>query len=197
MKDSLKIAVDFTSKIKKIKGIIQIVLFGSVSRGEDTARSDVDIAVVYDNVDKFELSKEINKHKHERIQTTLISIDDLPKETELTGALSGEGIILYGKPIEIKADKLKLNPKILISYSLANLPQTEKVKLNRALYGSVSKSHSQSKTYKTVTKGLASEPGIEKVNKGTLMVNRKKATKVINLLKRFNAELKETAVWTY
>lgn len=197
MKENLKIAVDFAEKIRDIEGILQIVLFGSVSRVEDKANSDIDVAVVFDKADKFELSKEINKYKHERIQVTLINIKDLPKETELTGALSGEGLLLYGQPIKISANKIELKPRILISYSLSSLPQTEKVKLNRALYGSISKSEFKGKKYKTETKGIVNEPGIIKINKGVLLVDRRKAVKIINSLKRFGAEVKEIVVWSY
>lgn len=197
MKENLKIATDFTEKVRKIKGVLQIVLFGSVSRGEDNARSDIDIAIIFDNVNKFDLSREINKYKHERIQLTLIELKDLPNETEMAGALSGEGLVLYGSPFSIKLNKIDLKPKILIAYSLQNLPQTEKVKLNRALYGSISKSEFRGKKYKTETKGLTNELGIDKVGRGVLLVNRNKSTKVINLLKRFKAEVKEIAVWTY
>lgn len=197
MKENLKIAIDFVEKIKRIKGILQIILFGSVARGEDKANSDIDIAIIFNKVDKFDLSKEINKFKHERIQITLVNSKDLPKETELTGALSGEGLILYGHPIKIKIDKIGLKPKILISYSLNNLPQTEKVKLNRALYGSISRSEYKGKKYKTETKGLINEPGIDKINKSVLLVDRRKSTKIINLLKRFKTEVREIVVWTY
>jgi len=197
MKENLTIAVDFAEKVKKIKGVLQILLFGSVSTGEDTARSDIDIGVIFDDVDKFKLAKEINKFKHEKIQLTLIELKDLPKETELTGALSGEGLLLYGRPIHIESNKMELRPRILISYSLSNLPQTEKVKLNRALYGSISKSEFEGEKYKTETKGLTNEPGIDKINKGVILVDRNKSTKVINVLKRFKAEVKEVAVWAY
>lgn len=197
MKENLTIAIDFADKIKKIKGVLQIILFGSVARGEDNARSDVDIAVVFDNVDKFELAREINKDKHERIQLTLVRLKELANETELTGVLSGEGLILYGRPIKIKVNKIGLQPKVLVNYSLRSLPQTEKVKVNRALYGSISKSEFKGKKYKTETKGLANEPGIDKINKGVLLVDRNKSTKVINVLKRFKAEVKEIVVWTY
>lgn len=197
MKENLEIAFDFAKKINKIKGILQIVLFGSVSRGEDTAHSDIDIAVVFDNIDKFELSKEINKYKHEKIQLTLIGLKDLAKETELTGALSGEGLLLYGRPIHIDAKKIRLKPRVLISYSLYNLPQTEKVKLNRALHGSISHSEFRGNRYITKTKGLISEAGIDKINKGVFLVDRNKSTKIINVIKRFKAEVKEIVVWTY
>ena len=62
------------------------------------------------------------------------------------------------------------------------MPQTEKVKVNRALYGSISKSKKFGKEYKTETKGLVNEPGIEKISKGVLSVKREKAPKVVNTL---------------
>ena len=105
--------------------------------------------------------------------------------------------MLYGQPIKLKTEKTELKAKILINYSLSKLTQTNKVKVNRALYGSVSKSEFKGKKYKTETKGLASEPGIEKINKGVLLVDRNKATKITNMLKRFGVEFKEIPLWTY
>lgn len=197
MKENLQIAVNFAEKIKNIKGVVQIILFGSVATGEDNERSDIDIAVIHNIKEKFKITKEVNKFKPEKVQTTLLNLKDLPKETELVGALSGEGILLYGNPIIIRENKLDLNAKILLPYSLKNLKQTDKVKLNRALYGSISRVIKSNKEYKTVTKGLVKEPGIEKINDGVLLVDRKKSMKLINLFKRFNVEFKEIAVWTY
>lgn len=197
MKENYKIAVEFTEKIKQIKGILQVILFGSVSRGEDTFRSDIDIAIVHERNDAMELRKELNKNLNPKIQLTLLNLKNLPKETELVGALSGEGLLLYGKPFVLQANKLDLIPKILITYSLKSLFQTDKVKIIRALYGSTSKSESKGKTYITQTKGLVSEIGITKINNGVLIADRKKATKIINLFKRFNVDYKEMVVWTY
>jgi len=197
MKESLKIAIDFAEKIKETKGVVQIILFGSVARGEDKANSDIDIAIVHEGRDKFELMKEINRLKDEKIQATFLDIRELPNETELTGALSGEGILLYGQPIKIKTGKTELKAKILISYSLSKLAQTTKVKVNRALYGSVSKSEFKGKKYITATKGMINEPGIEKINKGTLLVDRSKSVKIVNMLKRFGVDFREIPVWTY
>ena len=196
MKKNIKIATQFAGRIKKAKGIIQIILFGSVATGEDTESSDIDIAVVYRG-DKFSIMGEVNRNKPEKIQTTFISIDGLYKETELIGALAGDGILLYGKPMVIKEKGMDLTESVLVSYSLAKLKQSEKVKLNRAIYGSSSKSHKNGKVYITRVKGLASEPGIEKVNDGVLLIQRRKARKVINVLRRFGVEFKQHAVWTY
>lgn len=197
MKSNLALAINFAEQIKKIKHILQIIVFGSVARGEDTRESDIDIAVIYDSEDRFKFMEEVNRDKPERIQTTFVNITKLPEETELISALSGEGLLLYGQPITIKERRLDLKARTILSYDLSGLPQTEKVKLDRALYGSVSRSTFKGREYKTETKGLTKEPGIEKINKGVLLVERRKATKIIGLFKRFRVRFREIPVWSY
>jgi hypothetical protein len=46
-------------------------------------------------------------------------------------------------------------------------------------------------------KGLINEAGIDKINKGVLLVELNKSTKVVNVINRFKAEVKEIVVWTY
>jgi predicted nucleotidyltransferase len=196
MKENLKMAVDFAGKAAKIKGIVQIVLFGSVASGEDTPQSDIDIAIVH-TADKFSVMEKINAFKPSKIQTTFVHIRDLYKETELIGALSGEGLLLHGNPIIIRSEKTHLVPKTVICYYLTGLKQTEKVKLNRALYGSVSKSSYGKKRYRTEVKGMLAEAGAEKLLKGVMIIPRKKSFKVINLLKRFKAKYQEIPIWCY
>lgn len=197
MKDNIRIAIEFAESIKNIKGILQIILFGSVALGEDKPSSDIDIAIIHNRKDKFDLMKEANRFKHEKIQTVFININELYKETELIGALSGEGLILYGRPIKLNANKLGLKEKIFLIYNMSKLKQNEKVKLNRALFGSISKSYGEKKTYITKTKGLINEPGIEKLAKGCILVDRNKSYKLINLFKRFNVDHKKISIWTY
>lgn len=196
MKKNLDYAVKFADKIKDVKGVLQIILFGSVATGEDNEGSDIDIAVVFRG-DKFSIMHQVNTFKSDRIQTTFVDISKLAEETELVGALSGEGILLYGKPVIITSKRLGLKEKVMISYSLSSLKQTEKVKLNRALYGSISISKAGKKIYKTETKGLVNEPGIDKIANAVLITDRRKAAKIKALLKRFNAKFKEKIVWTY
>ncbi len=197
MNKNLETAITLVQRIKEVPNILQIILFGSVARGEDRATSDIDIAIIHDSRDKFNLMNEVNKHKSEKIQTTFVHLRDLPSETELVGALSGEGLLLYGHPIIIQEKKLNLKPKKIIVYSLTSLPQTEKMKVNRALYGSTSKSSYQGKEYATTTTGLQREPGIVKIGTGVLLVEREKAAKVVNMLKRFKVQVQEIPVWGY
>ncbi len=197
MNQNLAEAILFTQDIKKNKSILQVILFGSVARGDENSYSDIDIAIIHDSEDKFSLMQEVNKNQPRKIQTTFVHIKDLPKETELVGALSGDGLLLYGKPIVIQSSKLELTAKVLITYALNTLPPTEKVKVSRALYGSVSKSSAGDKVYITKTKGLTAEIGVEKISNGVLLSDRKKAPKIINMLKRFGAKVQEIPVWSY
>ncbi len=197
MKTNLETATSFAKKIEKIGHILQIVLFGSVASGEDTQHSDIDIAIIHNSNDKYKLMSEVNKNKPEKIQTTFVNINELATEAELVGALSGEGLLLYGSPISIQEKKLKLQPKVLITYSLVGMPQTEKVKVNRSLYGSYSESASNGKKYVTETRGVANRPGIHKINNSVLLAERKLALQIIKTLKLFKVNYKTIPFWTY
>ena len=197
MKSHVEAALAFRQRIQHLPGILQIILFGSVARGEDTSRSDIDIAIVHDRNDPFELMKEVNKDKLPLIQTTFVHLRELAQETELVGALSGEGLLLYGRPLVISEKKINLTPRMIIVYSLAKLPQTEKVKVSRALHGSRSRSTYKKKEYQTQTAGMVKEPGIEKISNGVLLVERSKAAKVVHMLKRFNVAVREIPLWGY
>ncbi len=197
MEQNIQTAISFRKKIKGIKQVLQVVLFGSVARGEDTVASDIDIAIIHDSPDEFSFMKEINKRKSEKIQTTFIHIDKLPQETELVGALCGEGLLLYGTPITFDVKNIGLVPKILLSYSLVSLSQNQKMKVNRALYGSISKVSIKEKVYTSKFKGLTDKPTIEKIQKGVLLVDRRYAPQIVAVFKHFQVQYQEIALWTY
>jgi len=200
MKSNFDIALDFIKKIRKIKRIkevLQVVLFGSVARDEDTAISDIDIAVIHDSKNPSGLQTEINRLKHDKIQLSYIYIYKLSKEPELVSALTGEGVLLYGHPINVKFEKEELKPKLLVIYDLSKLSKADQMKVNRALHGSISKSEYKGKRYKTEIKGILNEEGVNKLAKAIVLINRKKAAKLFNVLKRYNAKWKEIALWGY
>ena len=195
MKENLQIAADFADKVKKIKGILQIVLFGSVAKGEDKTGSDVDIAVIHNLKDIEDLKSSINKFVHEKIQVVYVHVDKLPKEIELVSALTGEGLLLYGKPLKVILNKKELKPFILIVYDTTDLERKKRMLLNRALHGSTSLSKYKGKEYKTITKGILSEAGIIKLTKACILADPKKAVVVRDALKRFNVNVKEELIW--
>ncbi|HID27131.1 MAG TPA: nucleotidyltransferase domain-containing protein [Methanosarcinales archaeon] len=194
--NKFKKAIEFSNKIKDNPEILQIILFGSVARGEDHVSSDIDIAIVYKEK-KQDTMDQIDSLASSDIQLTHLDINELAEESEIVGALSGEGLLLYGRPIIIQDKDIALKSKILISYNLSKLCQKDKMKVYRAMYGTTSTSKYKGKKYKTITTGIIREHGIEKITKGVLLVSREKATKILGILKRFSADWKEIAVWTY
>lgn len=195
MKEKLQTAIDFANKIKEFKGILQIVLFGSVAKGEDKADSDIDVAIIHNLKDIETLKSFVNKVVHEKIQVVYVHIDRLSKETELVSAITGEGLLLYGKPLKVIFDRKALKPLVLIVYDTTDLDKKQRMLLNRALHGSVSKSRYKGKVYKTEVKGILSQQGIEKLTKACLIAEPKKAVIVRDALKRFNAKFREKLIW--
>lgn len=195
MKENLQIALNFANKLKNIKGILQIVLFGSVVKGEDKADSDVDIAIIHNLRDIEKLKSSINKFVHERIQVLYINVNKLSKETEIVSALTGEGLLLYGKPINVSFKGKALEQFILIVYDTTSIDKKKRMLLNRALHGSISKSSYKGKRYISETKGILAEPGITKLTKACLLIDPRKALKVRNVLKRFNVKAREELIW--
>lgn len=200
MKSNFDIALDFIKKVRRIRGIkevLQIVLFGSVARDEDTVNSDIDIAVIHNSNNPGKLQTEINRLKHNKIQLSYIHVNRLSKEPELVGALTGEGILLYGHPINVKFREEELKPKLLVVYDLSKIPKADQMKVNRALHGSVSKSEYKGKKYKTEIKGILNERGVNKLAKSVVLIDRKKSVKLFAVLKRYNAKWLEIALWGY
>lgn len=191
-----KDAVDFSGKINGFEGVLSIILFGSVARGESTAESDVDIAVIYSEK-KEGIVRKINSIKPEEFQLVHLSIDELKEEPTLIGALSGEGILLYGKPVTVSLEDMDLKSKMIIAYDTSKLGQNARSKLNRALYGGKSTYMKKNKKETKFYKGITEEIRAERIGKGILMVDRKNYPEITKTLKRFHAKWKEIPVWTY
>lgn len=195
MRENIEIATNFAKQLDKRKGILQIVLFGSVARGEDTFKSDVDIAIIHTLSNIEPLKKEIQKYLHEKIQLTYLHKDQLSRELEILSALTGEGILLYGKPIQVKVNKKELKPYILLIYNTTAIDKKKRMLLNRALYGSISRSMHKEKKYKTETKGLVAQPGIIKLTHACLLLEPRKAHSIRSCLRRFDTSFTEELIW--
>ena len=100
MNNRLKIASEFANAIQS-ENIIQIILFGSVARGDDREESDIDILIITSDCD--ELSDEINSiavdfilKKDEFISPFVMSEEHFKKTIDypfLTNVLK-EGVVI-------------------------------------------------------------------------------------------------------
>lgn len=195
MKENLKTAIEFANKVKKITGVLQIILFGSVAKGEDKATSDIDIAIIHRLKDVESLKGEVNKIAPEKVQAAYINVNRLPKEIELVSALAGEGLLLYGKPLSVHLNQKELKPFVLMVYDTRNMAKTQRMLLNRALHGSVSRSKYKNKTYQSESKGIIAQAGITKLTKACLLAEPKKAVVIRNVLNQFKVKFKEELIW--
>lgn len=153
------------NKLKKIKGTIGVVLFGSFARGDYDEGSDVDLLVVFQN------KKDIDKGLKEIYKTTAnsdllfqvigLTLQELKKSPLLETALR-EGKIHY---IKQEAEKLLTptrKPYALVTYTTANLNAKERVIFTQELEGR--------RKGKYRYDGLIHKTGGYKVGRGVVMV---------------------------
>jgi predicted nucleotidyltransferase len=187
----------FARKVKEKKpdGVLSLVLFGSVARGEASKESDVDIAVIYSEKDPETLK--MLDSLAEGIQLTHLSLEELKEEPTMSGALSGEGILLYGRPVTIEAEEIELKPMMLIAYDTTELSRNDKSRLQRALYGGVSTYMKEGERRVKEYTGVVREVGAKRIGKGVLLVERRRYPRVIGTLRAYGAKYNEIPVWTY
>lgn len=192
----LKELFEFGNKLEKIPVVLAAVLFGSAARGEATIDSDIDVAVIYVKKDEV-LMKRVEELAPTRAHIVHVTPRELEKNVSLAGALSGEGLLLAGRPVVLQAKKLKLRPMMIITYNTVELDVNTRNKLNHVLYGRTSILKSGKKRYVRRYEGLAARPAITKIGKGVLLVPREKASMITKTLEAHEAKWKEIPAWTY
>ncbi|MCP8316890.1 MAG: nucleotidyltransferase domain-containing protein [archaeon] len=152
-------------KIKEVKGVIGIILFGSFSRGDYDEGSDVDLLVVFKN--KRELNKSLKEIYKTTAKTELffqvigLTLDEL-KSSPLLESVLRDGKIYHANDDVKKLLTPKHRPYALITYSTANLSPKERVIFTQKLEGR--------RKGKYRYDGLIQELGGYKVGRGVVMV---------------------------
>ena len=186
-------AIRFVQDLPK-EGILSIVLFGSVASGNDTKNSDIDIAIIYQYKDE-EVITRINELREENIELLHLSLEELQTELEIQFALAGEGVLLYGNPLQVIVNDEELIPKMLLVYDTTDLDRNIRNKLHRALYGGRTTSRYRNKLYKSEFEGIVSQIQARKLGKGVLFCDKRNAPAIIRVFKNLRVPWKEIAVW--
>jgi len=192
----LKELFNFGDEVGKLPGVLAATLFGSAARGETTIESDIDVAVIYARKNEA-IMKKVEELAPPRVHIVHVTPSELEKNVSLAGALSGEGLLLFGKPVMLQAQKLKLKPMVIITFDTKDLDVNTRNKLSHALYGRASTAKRGEKRYIHKYKGLAAQPGIIKIGKAVLLMSREKAPAITKTLEVHGARWKETPVWAY
>lgn len=196
---------EFVREASGIDRIHSIIVFGSVARGEAGKGSDIDVAVVFDikgNVNGLVERNEIIRIAHGVEEKYGATFQIVFADRELTGLdtyfvqqLFREGNIVLGKQPIIKAEKLELEPYVLVCYSLAGLPVSDKMRVRKALYGWKTVKKYGKKTYRSEDEGLLRRLNGKPLNPATVLVPFKNASILTDALKRFRAKQKLLNVW--
>jgi predicted nucleotidyltransferase len=166
---------------QRIPKLHQLILHGSVARGEEDKRSDVDLLLIFDteeDPEKTELAdiahQEIGRaftdakcgRRAQLVLTNLRGVD-----ASFIENVAREGITLWGRPLMLDAEGI-LRPMALFEYRVGGGSRVEKVRFYRAL----------------------KKVGAKKVKTG-LMVEEKMSQDVEGILRSNKIEFKKTRVW--
>jgi predicted nucleotidyltransferase len=191
-------AMDFASYvISKVEGIESILLYGSVSRGDFTKNSDIDLffdtkeKMVEDKIKKLlENYRETRRSKEWKLKgldyEISVIVGDLNSNEwkDLKRAITNTGTILYGK---YKSKVEKINQYVIISFEKIR-PEEKRVSLHRSLFGF--------KTSKKHYSGLIDKYRGKKIGKGTIIIPAEYAQEIKSLFDKLKIPVKIYDVWS-
>ncbi len=166
--------------------IKQVILFGSITRGEATKKSDIDLFI--DVIDK-KLEKRVDKIKEEFYDSIKVkkywdllgvnnrincSVGVLKEWTSLERSLIANGIVLFGK----YSGETRTQPYYLF-IATPGKNRNKSISVWRQLYGYIQKIGK--KTY--VKEGLVREYGGRKLARGVFVIPVEHSQKIISFLR--------------
>ncbi len=177
---------------------ITIILFGSAARGEWKAGSDIDLCIICRPVQEKAISKVIRSI----VKSYDVEVQILFTDTSFEGldhtfleTIIREGTLLVGPWPMIAMQKLRLEPYRLLKYDIHNLTNPEKMRLRRALYGTVTKKRYNGKVYTSNQTGLIDKDRSIRAGIASVLVHEKDAKRVIEFLRSNGAQVREIVIW--
>jgi len=192
-------AQDFVSfilqNIKNQDKIENIILFGSVVRGEAKKNSDIDLFIeIRDKIDVEKLKENFYNSIKVKKYWNLLGIKNeihcelgvLDEWKDLERSISAQGVILYGK----YRSKKEGEPYYLFSIEQSK-NRNKNVSIWRKLYGY--KQIANKKLYQK--KGLIKEYNGERIAKGVFLIPSKNSQRIISFLKNNKLKHKIILIW--
>jgi len=189
-------------KLMRIPKLTTAILYGSATRGELTETSDIDLMLVFDVPHNPETGGELEtahrvlgEIKTERRLQVVATNMKQALDPDFLDNISREGIIIYGKPIILTTENLRLKPCVIYTYSVKGLPQIKKSRLQRALKGYKVVRKLRGKVYKSEKNGLLKTLQVKKLGKGVIMVPQENSKALEKLFTQHNIKHVKIKAW--
>jgi predicted nucleotidyltransferase len=171
-KKDRKLIDAFIEKVRAIPNIMGAVLFGSMARGDQDRRSDIDILLVVDDPKPRQFLSQVvhmisELHPHREIQVTLTNLRD--RDEGFLRVVFNEGKILFGSFL-LDAKGIALKHYLLISYDLTRINPVKQVRVSRMVHGYTSRKKVDGKIKEYTYKGLKGMEGVKVLSAGTVLL---------------------------
>ena len=179
--------------------LVAAVLFGSAARGEATEDSDIDLLVVPKRVTSFpRVNRVIEAVERERnVRVGIIvakpTLEDV--ERQLLDSILREGKVLAGAMPKVDVRDLDLEPVRLVALDLRELPNPEKVRLARTLFGYRTRKRYRRKVYSREVPGKLKGWRGRQINRGTILVPERHIGELDRILRERGAKRWIIPMW--
>jgi len=174
---------EIVDAVKTVEGVIGIVLFGSVARGDYDEGSDVDLLVLFEDEDlmrrnEWEVTCRIPSEVFAQSICVCPSTLDSVNPVFLRSVLD-DGLILYMRyPFVLRFQSASFVPYLIVSFSLEGLSQREKQRVDYKLFGRV--------VGKRKYVGVVEKFGGKRVGRGCFLIPKGSSEVVLSLLEEYN-----------
>jgi len=179
---------EIVNAVSKTQGVIGILLFGSLARGDYDEYSDYDLLVLFENKTLMWHSWDELFQAVSRLGLNLHLIPETLEELKAANSvfinqLSRHGKVLFARlPLEVFLQPVKLEPFCLIIYGMSGLTYREKMKVIYLLYrkGGV---------------GTLAKIGGIKLSDGCVLVPNSVGDEIIAMLSSLGVEAKKLEIY--
>lgn len=198
--------MEFASRCGEIPNLRTAVMFGSAATDTLTKKSDIDVLLMFDVRGNPETGKEAEavhglageiSSKWELpypFAFVMYGEDELVEPSLLREVLR-DGIVLYARPRDVLSiSKERLEPFILVSYTLKDMPPKDKMALQRGLYGYEVVRKVGNKEYRNSKPGLVGSVG-RRIGSTAFLIPHEYGDEIRELFNKNKCEFKEIPIW--
>lgn len=177
-------------KMKRVEGVVGVILFGSYSRGEQDEASDVDLLTIFKDEESFKENREeiykITAKSDLFLQVITLTLEEL-KDSQLLKSIVREGKVYYANGDLKRLLNPSYKPYALITYKTTNLKPKERVTFTQRFVGRGRGKYRY--------RGIIHELNGYKVGRGVVMIPIMNLKKVTEYLDRENIDYVIRYVW--